>query len=89
MAQLVFRTKAGKGYAQLPPCYEKSMDSIALNGKCPICGQGPLRALPLEYRVTATKGEYNQHVGGLLAYQCTQEGHIFFVRAKDVEESVA
>jgi hypothetical protein len=37
----------------------------------------------------ATKGESNIQVGGLLAYQCTQEGHVFFVVARDVEDSVA
>lgn len=63
------------------------MESITLNGKCPICGQGPLRALPLEHHVTASKGENNQYIGGLVAYQCAQEGHLFFVTAKDVEES--
>jgi len=64
------------------------MDSVSPNGKCPICGKGRLLALPLEYRVNATKGESSIHVGGLLAYQCAQEGHIFFVLAKDVEKSL-
>ena len=29
-----------------------------------------------------------QPVGGLLAYRCAMEGHVFFVEAKDVDESV-
>lgn len=65
------------------------MESLPLRGKCPICGQGPLRPLPVAYRVTVSKADAPQQVGGLLVYQCAKEGHVFFVMAKDAEENVA
>lgn len=65
------------------------MESLPLRGKCPICGQGPLRALPMDYRVQVTKRDIAQQVGGLLVYQCVKEGHVFFVMAKDAEEYAA
>ena len=65
------------------------MEPLPLRGKCPICGQGPLRPLPINYRVTVTKCESPQQVGGLLVYQCVKEGHVFFVMAKDAEEYAA
>jgi len=65
------------------------MEPLPLRGKCPICGQGPLRPLPMDYRVHVTKREAQQQVGGLLVYQCVKEGHVFFVMAKDAEENVA
>lgn len=65
------------------------MEPLALRGKCPICGQGPLRPLPMDYTLTVTKRSGPQHVGGLLVYQCVIEGHVFFVMAKDAEENAA
>ncbi len=65
------------------------MEAPALRGKCPICGQGPLRPLPMDYRINVTKYNSPQQVGGLLVYQCLNEGHVFFVMAKDAEESAA
>jgi hypothetical protein len=41
--------------------------------------------MPLGYSVYVEKPDSTQRVGGLVAYQCTQELHIFFVMAKDVE----
>lgn len=58
-------------------------------GKCPICGKGPLAELPIGYKMFAAKPTGNQPVGGLVAFQCTQEGHVFFVMARDVEEADA
>jgi hypothetical protein len=37
----------------------------------------------------AEKSNGDQAIGGLLAFQCTQEGHVFFVMARDVEEAIA
>ena len=65
------------------------MESVQLRGKCPICGQGPLRSLPMDYRIQVIKTNIPQQVGGLLVYQCVKEGHVFFVMAKDAEENVA
>ena len=65
------------------------MEPLPLRGKCPICGQGPLRPLAMDYRVLVSKRETPQQVGGLLVYQCVKEGHVFFVMAKDAEEYAA
>jgi len=65
------------------------MESLPLRGKCPICGHGPLRPLPMDYRVHVTKRDIPQPVGGLLVYQCVKEGHVFFVMGKDADENVA
>jgi len=35
------------------------------------------------------KFDQTQPISGVLAFQCTEEGHIFFVAAKDVESSSA
>jgi len=43
----------------------------------------------MDYRVQVTKGAIPHQVGGLLVYQCTKEGHVFFVMAKDAEENAA
>ncbi|HKR32925.1 MAG TPA: hypothetical protein VJT08_20770 [Terriglobales bacterium] len=65
------------------------MEPLLLRGKCPICGQGPLRPLAMDYRVQVTKRDTPRQVGGLLVYQCTKQGHVFFVMAKDAEEYAA
>jgi hypothetical protein len=59
---------------------------VTLPGKCPICGRGPLKPLPIKYSVYVSKPEQPEPVGGLLGYQCTQGLHLFFVMARDVEE---
>lgn len=65
------------------------MEPLELRGNCPICGQGPLRPLPMDYSLTVTKRDGPHQVGGLLVYQCMKEGHVFFVMAKDAEEYAA
>jgi hypothetical protein len=60
-------------------------ESVSLRGKCPICGREPIQPLPLDYFVFVAKDHGTQRVGGLTAYQCTQELHIFFVMSRDVE----
>jgi transcriptional regulator with XRE-family HTH domain len=54
--------------------------SPLLEGRCPICGDGPLRSVPLQL---ARLTESHAMASDLLAYQCIR-GHIFFVRAEDV-----
>ena len=70
------------GHASTTP---ESKDSghwkSALRGKCPICGQGPLKPVPVPI---AQQGA--EVVPGILAYQCIN-GHVFFVMAKDIKES--
>jgi hypothetical protein len=61
------------------------IESVTLRGKCPICGRGAIQPLPLDYFVFVAKDHGTQRVGGLTAYQCTQELHIFFVLSRDVE----
>jgi len=51
---------------------------------CPICTRRTLEqvlhAVCMTFRVD---GEHS--VGGLMAYRCTENGHVFFVRTSDVE----
>lgn len=63
------------------------MDLVSIRGKCPICGRGPIKPLAVKYSVFVTKPDQTERVGGLVAYQCTEEMHIFFVMARDVEEA--
>jgi len=65
------------------------MSTALLPGKCPICGKGPLRQLPTGYKVFVEKSNQKHPIGGLLAFQCVVEGHVFFVRASDLEEDIA
>lgn len=65
------------------------MNPQILRGKCPICGNGPLAVLPTGYAAFVEKGNEKKRIGGLLAFQCKEEGHVFFVMAKDVEELAA
>jgi hypothetical protein len=43
----------------------------------------------MNYQVHVMKSDVPQQVGGLLVYQCVQEGHVFFVMSKDAEEYAA
>jgi len=65
------------------------MNSRIPRGKCPICGNGPLTVLPTGYAAFVEKDNENKHIGGLLAFRCEEEGHVFFVMAKDVEDVAA
>ena len=65
------------------------MSTVILPGKCPICGNGPLRALPVGYKMFVEKSHQREPIGGLLAYQCVQNGHVFFVRASDLDDEIA
>ena len=63
------------------------MNTIPIPGRCPICGGGPLKPLPLDnvVSVSVMRNGERQQVGGLMAYVCSQRGHVFFVMAKDVQ----
>jgi hypothetical protein len=65
------------------------MSTVTLPGNCPICGKGPLRSLPIGYKMFVEKAHQKEAIGGLLAFQCVQEGHVFFVRASDLDEDIA
>jgi len=45
--------------------------------------------LPTGYAVFVEKDNEKKRIGGLLAFQCEEEGHVFFVMAKDVADDVA
>lgn len=61
------------------------MTPQVLRGKCPVCGNRPLAVLPTGYSAIVEKDKHKQRIGGLVAFQCEEEGHVFFVMAKDVE----
>ena len=58
------------------------------HGKCPVCGNAPLTMLPTGYSAFVEQSSEKRRIGGLLAFQC-EEGHVFFVMAKDVEDAAA
>lgn len=64
-----------------PDSKDREQWKSALQGKCPICGQGPLRPVPVPLAQQGT-----DVASGILAYQCVND-HIFFVMAKDIKQS--
>ncbi|HJX01203.1 MAG TPA: hypothetical protein VJ453_13615 [Terriglobales bacterium] len=44
--------------------------------------------LPIGYKMFVEKPDCKQPVSGLLAFRCSEEGHIFFVMVKDVQENI-
>lgn len=64
------------------------MERMTISGKCPICGKDPLVLLPIGYKMFVEKPDCKQPVSGLLAFRCSEEGHIFFVMVKDVQENI-
>ena len=52
---------------------------------CPICGRLTIRPLFDKVLITANLDHELRNVGGLAAFMCAENGHIFFVRRKDVE----
>ena len=51
---------------------------------CPICARSILEPILEQIKIQAQiDGERN--VGALLAFKCTEFGHLFFVRKADVE----
>ena len=52
---------------------------------CPICTRSKLEPILQEVTIKAQLGADDRTVGGLLAYRCTEFGHVFFIRKADVE----
>jgi|GEM_PF-1860799 len=52
---------------------------------CPICGRLSLRQLFENVSITANVDHELRNVGGVAAFMCTANGHIFFVMTKDIE----
>jgi hypothetical protein len=52
--------------------------------RCPLCTRAELERLLERVTITA-KIDRENTAGGILAYRCTENGHIFFVRVADVE----
>ena len=59
---------------------------MSLRGDCPVCGKWPINPTFKEFVISVSLRDQPQHpIGGLRAYQCEQEQHIFFVMRKDIE----
>ncbi len=56
---------------------------------CPICGKTPVEAVLDQVAIHAIVNKQNTQVGGLKAFQCWGEGHIFFVRETDLQSITA
>ena len=52
---------------------------------CPICTRSSLEPILQEVTIKAHVDGDNRVVGGVLAYRCTEFGHVFFIRRADVE----
>ncbi len=52
---------------------------------CPICGFTRLEEVLASISVTAHCPQGDHEVGGLRAYECVFNRHIFFIRARDLE----
>lgn len=61
------------------------MSPILGRGKCPVCGKGPVVPVELPNQLCVTKPGGLEVVGGVAAYQCREEFHIFFVMKHDME----
>jgi hypothetical protein len=53
--------------------------------KCPICGQVEIEPVLDQIKVTASYDGFQGQIGALLILRCKGEGHIFFVRAADIQ----
>ena len=53
---------------------------------CPICGLSAIRKLDLELLRNETKGTLPP-VGGVQAFLCTVNQHVFFVRVEDLAQA--
>ena len=53
---------------------------------CPICELDSIERILEDVQIAAKiKGAAENVVNGIVAYRCTQHGHIFFVRYSDVK----
>ena len=55
---------------------------------CPMCNRRTIERV-LDNVLISAKVNAETSVGGMMAYHCTENGHIFFVRTKDVEEELS
>jgi hypothetical protein len=62
---------------------------MPLPSSCPICGRITVRRLLQDVQITANVKHELRDVGGLSAFICEVEGHIFFVLQKDLGEAAA
>lgn len=52
---------------------------------CPICGRLTIKQLFEDVRITADFDHELRNVGGLSAFMCAENGHIFFIMKKDID----
>jgi hypothetical protein len=53
--------------------------------KCPVCGNCAIEPVLQKITVKAQSENFRGDIGGLRTYRCKEMGHIFFVRAADLE----
>ena len=53
--------------------------------KCPVCGKSTIEPVLQKISVMAHYQDFRGDIGGLRIYRCKELGHIFFVRAADLE----
>ena len=57
---------------------------------CPLCQQTTLERILGDVEMAAKiKGDGEDAANGIVAYRCTLNGHIFFVRQDDIDEHFA
>jgi hypothetical protein len=54
---------------------------------CPVCGRPTVKPLLRDVQITAEMDGVVSDVHALGAFRCEEEGHIFFVRASDLESA--
>ncbi|HZD95903.1 MAG TPA: hypothetical protein VE133_16705 [Candidatus Sulfotelmatobacter sp.] len=52
---------------------------------CPICGKSSVEPILQTVKILARYERFKGDIGGLRAYRCRDEGHIFFVRLADLQ----
>lgn len=63
----------------------KGCENVSQPYACPICGRLTIRKLFDTVRITAEIDHEFRNVGGLAAFMCTENSHIFFVMKKDLD----
>jgi hypothetical protein len=51
---------------------------------CPVCGERAIDRILEDLSITAKGPAEEKQVGGLAAFMCTANGHVFFVRYLDL-----
>jgi len=62
---------------------------MLLPPKCPICGRSGVEPVLEGVKILATYEQFEGYIGGLMVFRCIEEGHIFFVRASDLQGTSA